>query len=185
MSQESSTSRRDPRKSAPRGPGVLLMPDIFAPIREAIEIRVPPRHKVPIAIVGAGEIADLAHLPAYEAHGLQVVGIHDLDKAKAKAVAERHGLARVYDSVEEIARDRSVAVVDIAVFPWVQCGIAEPLLDAGKHLLCQKPISYDFDEAVRLVDHAARARRLMAVNQQLRFSESVAAMHAMVKAGWI
>ena len=59
------------------------MPDIFAPIRETVAIRVPERHKVPIAIVGAGEIADLAHLPAYAAHGLKVVGIHDLDKAKA------------------------------------------------------------------------------------------------------
>ena len=62
------------------------MPDIFAPIREAIEIRVPRHHKVPVAIVGAGEIADLAHLPAYEAHGLEVLGIHDVDGAKARAV---------------------------------------------------------------------------------------------------
>jgi predicted dehydrogenase len=161
------------------------MPDLFAPIREAIAIRVPESHKVPIAIVGAGEIVDLAHLPAYAAHGLKVVGIHDLDQAKARAVAERHGIAKVYDSVEEIARDRDVAVVDIAVFPWGQCGIATPLLDAGKHLLCQKPISYDFDEAVRLVDHAGKRQRLLAVNQQLRFSESVAAARAMVKAGWI
>ena len=161
------------------------MRDIFAPVREAIAIRVPESHKVPIAIVGAGEIADLAHLPAYEAHGLEVVGIHDLDQARARAVAERHGIAKVYDSIDEIARDKNVAVVDIAVFPWVQCGIATPLLDAGKHLLCQKPISYDFDEAVRLVDHAEKRKRFMAVNQQLRFSESVAATRAMVKAGWI
>ena len=68
------------------------MRDIFAPVREAIAIRVPESHKAPIAIVGAGEIADLAHLPAYEAHGLKVVGIHDLDGSKARAVAERHGI---------------------------------------------------------------------------------------------
>jgi predicted dehydrogenase len=161
------------------------MPDLFAPIRDAIAIRVHDQHKVPIAVVGAGEIADLAHLPAYAAHGLKVAGIFDINKDKARAVAERHRIPKVYDAVEEIARDKDVAVVDIAVFPWVQCGIAAPLLDAGKHLLCQKPISYDFDEAVRLIEHAEKAKRLLAVNQQLRFSESVAAAHAMVKAGWI
>jgi predicted dehydrogenase len=161
------------------------MTDVFAPIRDAITVRVRENHKVPIAIVGAGEIADLAHLPAYEAHGLKVAGILDLDQAKAKAVAGRHGIARVYASVDEIARDKDVAIVDIAVFPWVQCGIATPLLDAGKHLLCQKPISYDLDEAVKLVEHAEKRRRLLAVNQQLRYSESVAAARAMVKAGWI
>jgi predicted dehydrogenase len=161
------------------------MPDLFAPIRDAIAIRVRDEHKVPIAVIGAGEIADLAHLPAYAAHGLKIAGIYDINKAKAKAVAERHRLPRVYDTVEEIARDESVSVVDIAVFPWVQCGIAAPLLDAGKHLLCQKPISYDLDEAVRLVEHGEKAKRLMAVNQQLRFSEGVAAANAMVRAGWI
>ena len=161
------------------------MPDLFAPIRDAIEIRVRPEHKLPIAIIGAGEIVDLAHLPAYAAHGLNVVGIMDLNPERAKEVAARHNIRKVYRTQQEVAADPEVAVVDIAVFPWVQYGIATPLLDAGKHLLCQKPLSYDFDEAVRLVEHAGRSRRLMAVNQQLRFSESVAAAQAMVKAGWI
>jgi len=161
------------------------MPDFFAGIREAIAIRVREDHKVPIAIVGAGEIADLAHLPAYAAHGLKVHGIFDLQRARATAVAERHGIRRIYDSLDELARDEDVKIVDIAVFPWVQCGIAGPLLDAGKHLLCQKPLSYDFDEAARLVAHEDSRKRVLAVNQQLRFSESVAATQAMVKAGWI
>src|SRR5512134_2877851 len=151
------------------------MRDVFAPVREAIAIRVRDEHKLPIAIVGAGEIADLAHLPAYREHGLNVVGIMDLDRDKAKAVAARHGIPRVYASTDEIANDRNVAVVDIAVFPWVQGGIAMPMLDAGKHLLCQKPLSYDYGEAVRMVEHAAARQRLLAVNQQLRYSESVAA----------
>ncbi len=161
------------------------MHDLFAPIRNAIEIRVLPEHKLPIAIIGAGEIVDLAHLPAYATHGLNVVGIMDLNPERAQEVAARHKIRKVYRTQEEVAADPEVAVVDIAVFPWVQYGIAAPLLDAGKHLLCQKPLSYDFDEAVRLVQHAEKSRRLMAVNQQLRFSESVAAAQAMVKAGWI
>lgn len=161
------------------------MKDIFAPIRSAIAIDVPAAHKRPIAIVGTGEIVDLAHLPAYAAHGLDVVGVLDKDRDRAHAVAERHGIARVYESLQDIARDKDVTVVDIAVFPWVQHDIAKPLLDAGKHLLCQKPLSYDFDEARALVEHAAKAQRLLAVNQQLRFSESVAAAQAMVAAGWI
>src|SRR5690606_32432607 len=52
-------------------------------------------------------------------------------------------------------------------------------------LLCQKPISYDFDEAVRLVDYAREKNCTMAVNQQMRFTESVAAASAMIKQGWI
>jgi len=161
------------------------MSDIFAPIRDAIMIRVPPEHKLPIAIVGAGEIVDLAHLPAYREHGLNIAGITDINKERAQDVAKRHGIPRVYDSQEEIAADDNIAVVDIAVYPWVQHEVALPMLDAGKHLLCQKPISYDFDEAVRIVEHAGKSNRLLAVNQQMRFSESVAATRAMIDQGWI
>jgi predicted dehydrogenase len=127
------------------------MKDLFAPIRNAIAIEVPQAHKRPIAIVGAGAITDIAHLPAYRAHGLEVVGITDIDADRAKDVARRHGIPRVYASSEEIARDPDVPLVDIAVFPWVQYEVATPLLDAGKDLLLQKPISYDYDEARRLV----------------------------------
>lgn len=161
------------------------MRDVFAPVREAIALKVAPEHKQPIAIVGAGEIVDLAHLPAYKEHGLQIVGITDLNAARAAEVAKRHGIPKVYSSPKEVAADPAVAVVDIAVFPWVQCEIALPLLDAGKHLLCQKPLSYDLAEATRLVEHAEKRKRLLAVNQQLRFSESVAAASKMVALGWI
>ncbi|MGH8265324.1 MAG: Gfo/Idh/MocA family protein, partial [Steroidobacteraceae bacterium] len=161
------------------------MVDVFAPVREAIAIQVAPEYKLPIAIVGAGEIVDLAHLPAYRSHGLDIVGITDLNADKAADVAKRHGIPKVYRSAEEIAGDSDVAVVDIAVFPWAQYKIAVPLLDADKHLLCQKPLSYDFDEATRLVQHAEKRERMLAVNQQLRFCESVAAATSMVALGWI
>jgi len=161
------------------------MSDVFAPIRAAIEVKVAPEHKLPIAIIGAGEIVNLAHLPAYKAHGLKVVGITDVDLGKAKTVAERHGIPRVYSSQDELASDSNVAIVDIAVFPWLQYKVAVPMLDAGKHLLCQKPLSYDLLEAIRLVEYAEQRKRLLAVNQQLRWSESVAAATAMVAGGWI
>jgi len=159
--------------------------DLFEPIREAVHLKVPERHKRPIAIVGAGEIVDLAHLPVYRQYGLQIVGITDKNPDRARAVAERHGIPRVYASNEAVAADPDVAVVDIAVFPWAQYEVAVPMLDAGKDLLCQKPISYDYDEAARLVDHANRRQRRMAVNQQMRFTESVAAAKAMMEQGWI
>ena len=161
------------------------MADIFAPIRNNIELRVPDEHKRPIAVIGAGEIADLAHLPAYRAHGLDITGIFDLNAERAHEVAKRHGIGRVYESQEAVAADTDVGIVDIAVFPWVQFDIATAMLDAGKDLLCQKPLSYDLDEALRLVEYAEARGRTLAVNQQMRFCESVAAARVMVEQGWI
>lgn len=161
------------------------MSDLFEPIRAATKIAVPKSHKLPTAIIGAGEIVDLAHLPAYAEHGLNIIGIMDIDRERAEDVAKRHGIPRIYKTAEEIAADQDVAVVDIAVFPWVQHSIAIPMLEAGKHLLCQKPMSYDFDEAKEIVECAERCGRQLAVNQQLRFTETIAAAKAMVDQGWI
>lgn len=157
----------------------------FAEIAAGCRITVDEAHRRPIAIVGAGEIVQVAHLPAYTAAGLDVVGIHDLDGDRAREVAERFGIPRVYADVAEIAADDDVDVVDIAVLPWVQPDIARTLLRAGKHLLCQKALAHDLDEAQSVVDTAASEGRVLAVNQQLRSEEGISAAAAMVERGWI
>lgn len=161
------------------------MIDQLVAIADAARIEVPSEHRRPIAIVGAGAIVDVAHLPAYRATGLDVVGLYDLDAGRAREVAERHGVPRTYASLDELLGDPEAAVVDIAVVPEAQPSIVGTALDAGKDLLCQKPLALDPVTAADLVQRAAAAGRTVAVNQQLRFSESIAAATAMIEAGWI
>ena len=161
------------------------MLEALRPIAEACDLRIPEEHKQPIAIVGAGGIVDYAHLPAYAKAGLEVIGIFDIDHEKAKDVAGRHGLPRTYSSLEELLEDPRAGVVDIAVVPPAQPEIALSALDAGKHLLCQKPLAPDVRTAERVVEEAEKRELKLAVNQQLRFDEGIAAARAMVRAGWI
>ncbi|MCW2880192.1 MAG: gfo/Idh/MocA family oxidoreductase [Sphaerisporangium sp.] len=161
------------------------MLDLLAPIAAAADLTIPAEHRLPIAVVGAGSIVDVAHLPAYRAAGLEVVGLHDLDERRAHEVAARHGVERVYGSLEELLADERVAVVDIAVAPQAQPPIASAALSAGKHLLCQKPFAPDIATGRKVVDLAASLGLKVAVNQQLRFDEGIAAARAMVRAGWI
>ena len=65
------------------------MIDLFGPVSRACRIHVPPDQRKGIAIVGAGVIVDVAHLPAYRRGGLRIIGITDLDHDRARAVAER------------------------------------------------------------------------------------------------
>lgn len=161
------------------------MLDMFEQISEACRIGLDPAHKRGVAIVGAGAIVDVAHLPAYSRLGLDVVGILDTNLARATEVAERHGIASVYRSLEELLADPRVEVVDIAVVPQAQPEIVRAALAAGKHLLCQKPLALDVAQAHELAALAAESGRMVAVNQQLRFDEGMAALNAMVRAGWI
>lgn len=157
----------------------------WRPIAEAIDHTIPDEHKRPIAIVGAGTIVDVAHLPAYRTAGLEVVGLYDLDHERAARVAKDHGIERVYSSLEELLADERAEVVDVAVYAEAQPGIVRAALAAGKHLLCQKPFVQDVATGQELIDLAEQAGLKIAVNQQLRFDEGIAATRAILQAGWI
>jgi predicted dehydrogenase len=159
--------------------------DALAEISESTRIRVATEHRRGISIIGAGGIVAAGHLPAYSALGLDVVGIYDIDEGRACDLATRFEIDRVYDSVEDALADARSDVVDIAVLPWAQPDVARVALDAGKHLLCQKPLSPTLAEARELVEKADEMGLCLAVNQQLRWDEGIAAAHEMIRCGWI
>lgn len=161
------------------------MLDQLQPIAAACDLTIPAAHRRRIAVVGAGAIVDFAHLPAYATAGLEVTGVLDLDAERAADVAARHGLPRAYGSLDELLEDASVDVVDIGVNPPAQPDIACAALAAGKHVLCQKPLALEVEEGERIVAAAREHGRKLAVNQQLRFDEGIAAARAMVDAGWV
>ena len=159
--------------------------DIWRPIADAIDHTIPDDHKRPIAIVGAGTIVEVAHLPAYRAAGLEVVGLFDLDHERATRVAALHGVPTVYASLDELLADDRVEVVDIAVFAEAQPEIVRQALAAGKHLLCQKPFVQDLETGRELIELADAANLRIAVNQQMRYEEGVAGLRAILQAGWV
>lgn len=160
------------------------MLDALSPIAQKCDLTIPPELHRGIAIVGAGAIVEVAHLPAYQRAGLPVRGIVDLDRARAEKLAAQFGL-HVYATLEELLDDDDIEVVDIAVVPEAQPEIAKRALAAGKHVLAQKPIAVNTVLGAELVAASRAAGRILAVNQQMRFSEGIAAARAMAQAGWL
>jgi len=146
---------------------------------------LPAKRDYGIAIVGCGGIVNYAHLPAYRKHNLNVVGCYDIRRENAEKAAQTYYIPRVYASLEELLADPEVAIVDIAVQPWHQAAIARQAIAAGKHLLCQKPLSDTFSEAVSIVQQAHAAGVKLAVNQQMRWDPGIRATAALIRKGWI
>lgn len=147
--------------------------------------QLPERTDYGIAIIGCGGIVNYGHLPAYKAHGLSVVGCFDTNPEAARRTAEAHGIPRVYAALDELLSDPTVEICDIAVPAWHQRAIAEQAVAAGKHLLCQKPLSEDLVDAEAIVAAARRAGRKAAVNQQMRWSAGIAAARDLIERGFI
>jgi predicted dehydrogenase len=161
------------------------MLDELLPVAGAFDLRVPKEQRLPIAIVGAGAIVGVAHLPAYRKAGLDITGIFDISQARARETADRYQVSRVYRGLDELLTDDAVRVVDIAVSPEAQPAIVSAALREGKHVLAQKPLAPTLAAARELADQAERSGCRLAVNQQMRYGEGMAVARAMVAEGWI
>ena len=128
-------------------------------------------------MVGCGEVATTAHLPAYRACGYRIEIACDVDGARAAALARAFEIPRWTDRLEDVLDDEAVQIVDLAVPPQVRPALAKRIAAAGKHILAQKPLALGLDEAAAIVrDCQAAGVRLM-VNHQARW----AAVHRTIK----
>lgn len=131
--------------------------------------------RVGIGIVGAGMIVEHAHLPAYRSAGLTVCGVFDQDHARASRLAAEFGV-QAYRSLDELVEDEGVHIVDCAVTPDAQENLVPQFLDAGKHVLCQKPLADSLEGARNLVERAHESGLKLAVNQQMRWEPTIQEM---------
>jgi predicted dehydrogenase len=147
--------------------------------------QLPEKTDYGIGIIGCGGIVNYAHLPAYRTHNLRILACHDRNPAAADSTAAAHGIPQVYEDLDALLANPAIEIVDIAVPAWEQRVIAERALAAGKHLLCQKPLAETLADARAIQAAAETHRRLVAVNQQMRWSPLIAAARDLIANGWI
>lgn len=128
-----------------------------------------------IGCIGAGMIMAECHLAAYSQAGFPVVAIASRTRSHAAKVAERWGLQRVHDTPEALIADSQIEIVDIAYPPDLQPALIRLALKQPhvKAVLAQKPLALSLDEAVRLRDEAAAAGKILSVNQNMRYDQSM------------
>lgn len=151
----------------------------------AIHAPMPHRKDFRIGILGAGFIVNDCHLVAYRKAGFNPVAIASRSAATAAAVAERHGIKKAYSSYRELLDDPSVEVLDIAVPPDAQLELIEAACrkKTVKGILAQKPLGMDYAQARRANEACAAAGIILAVNQNMRYDQSVRAGKTLLSTG--
>jgi predicted dehydrogenase len=145
-----------------------------------------PDRPAAIALVGCGTAAKELHLPAYEAWGVDVAGVHDTNPAATDGVREQFPFVRrVYGSLDELLADPDVVAVDIATRPADRAPLIKRALEAGKHVLAQKPLALDLATARGLADLADELGLLLAVNQNGRWVPQWRAATLLIEQGAI
>ncbi|WP_299949874.1 Gfo/Idh/MocA family oxidoreductase [uncultured Ruegeria sp.] len=145
-----------------------------------------PQHYMPrIGVIGTGGIS-ASHLDAYRTAGWDVAAIWNRTRAKAEENAAVYcPSARIEDDWEALLADSEIDVVDITLHPEQRIPIIKAALQAGKHVLSQKPFVTDLDLGYDLVKLADDQGVKLAVNQNGRWAPHLSWMREAVTAGLI
>jgi predicted dehydrogenase len=149
--------------------------------------RLPQRRDWRIGCVGAGFIMRDCHLVAYRQAGFNPVAIASRNPATAQAVADQHRIPTVHASIDGLLADPEVEVLDVAVPPDAQPGVIRRAV-RHKHIrgiLAQKPLAMSVAEAKECVELCEKAGIVLAVNQNMRYDQSVRALKDVLSRGWL
>src|SRR5205823_5074938 len=143
-SQSSLSSGDEKVCSASEQPTMEL--NIYSPL--------PQRKDFRIGILGSGFIVNDCHLVAYRKAGFNPVAIASRTRTHAAQVAQRHNIAKVYDSYDQLLDDPSIEVLDIAVPPNAQLELIQAACarKTVKGILAQKPLGMNYAEAKEAVE---------------------------------
>ncbi len=130
--------------------------------------------KLGYGLIGCGNCGENKHLASYEKHpdDIKTIAVYDADGAKAKAVAEKHKVPKVYSSWEALLADPSIDIVSIATPNCFHAPMAISALKAGKHVHVEKPIAMNADEASAIVDARKSSGKKVMVALNNRFTET-------------
>lgn len=120
------------------------------------------------AVVGAGFIGPV-HVEALRRLGVTVTGILGCDDNESQSAKEKLGLPKAYASIDEVLADESVDAVHLAVPNVLHYPFAKKVVEAGKHVLCEKPLAMNSEETGELVELAKSAGVAAAVCYNIRY----------------
>ena len=128
--------------------------------------------KVRIGIIGCGGIANNKHMPAlHRLPDVELVAFCDIIVERAEKAAKEYGIegAKVYEDYKELLKDETIDVVHVLTPNREHSFITVDALEAGKHVMCEKPMAINTEEAQKMLDAAKRTGKKLTIGYQNRY----------------
>ena len=107
-----------------------------------------------VGIIGCGRIAQERHLPEYQENpNAVIIGVYDVNMDRAREIAEKYS-AKAYSSYEELLKDPKIDAVSVCSANSTHAEISVAALNAGKHVLCEKPMAITYEECKSMTEAA-------------------------------
>jgi predicted dehydrogenase len=138
--------------------------------------------KLRVGVIGLG--IGRHHIAGYQSHpDAEVVAIADLDEVRLKEIGDQYAVPKRYTTAEEMLAEETLDVVSVATPNKFHMPLAVAALEAGCHVLCEKPMALSAAEARQMLAAAEQADRRLMINFSYRFNEQSQALKERVDAG--
>lgn len=140
--------------------------------------------KLQVCVIGAGSISDM-HLQSYVNNPNAILyGVYDYySKERAEEKAKKFGINRVYSSLEEVFHDSEVDAVSICTWNNSHAEISIGALKGGKHVLVEKPLSMNVEEALRVEKAVRETNKILQVGFVRRFATNTKVLKSFIDNG--
>ncbi len=146
---------------------------------------LPTKYRPRIALIGAGGVSEF-HLKAYQECAFDVAAIVDRSAEKAQSKRDQYfPEAEALTDYREVLRRSDIKVIDATPHPRDRLPVLEESIEAGKHVLSQKPFVLDLDEGQNLVKLAKKRNVKLAINQNGRWAPHFSYLRKAIEAGLI
>lgn len=138
-----------------------------------------------IAVIGCGSIAQHRHLPEYNNNpNAEITAVCDIVEARAEEIAAEYG-AKAYTSYEELLEKESVDAVSVCLPNYLHAPVSIAALNAGCHVLCEKPMATSKEEGEAMIAAAEKAGKKLMIGHNQRFVPSHEKAKELLAAGSI
>lgn len=139
--------------------------------------------KIKVGIIGCGIIAK-HHLEAYQKSGrAKVVALVDVVPEQVDALAKEYGIKKTYTDYRSLLKDDSIEAVSVCVPNFLHSDVTARAMEAGKHVLCEKPMALNLKQAQKMDKVAREANKILMIAMCRRFQAESQALKRIINSG--
>lgn len=142
--------------------------------------------KIKVALIGAGNIAN-THLESYmKNESAEVYAICDINESRLAETADKFNLERRYTDLDKmLAELPELEAADVCVWNCSHAECSIKALNAGLHVLCEKPMAYNTEEAIKMKEAADKNGKLLMIGFVMRFSDQAVVAKDFIDKGYL
>ncbi|WP_040978786.1 Gfo/Idh/MocA family protein [Oceanobacillus jeddahense] len=138
-----------------------------------------------IAVIGCGSIAKHRHLPEYAANDqVKITAVCDIVQERAEAAAEKYQ-AKAYTDYKTLLQEENIDAVSVCLPNYLHAPVSVDALNAGKHVLCEKPMATSTEEADQMIEAAEQNGKKLMIGHNQRFVSSHQKARELIASGTI